>query len=96
MDASLLSSLANSRLVFGVVTVVGMAMCAPGIGHAMRLGLWAHPITIAGYLLGALALLLAAQGIFHFQVVPLSNQQALLAIFGIIVVKIVLARLYGA
>ena len=96
MDASLLNSLANSRLVFGVVTVAGMAMCAPGIGKALRLGLWAHPITIAGYVLGVVALLLAAQGIFRFQVAPISNQQALLAIFGIIVVKIVLARLYGA
>ena len=52
-------------------------------GRAAQLGLWVHPVTVAGYVLGALALLLAAKGIFHFQLVPLRNQQALLAILAI-------------
>jgi hypothetical protein len=95
MDVSMLTGLAGSRLVFGLLTVVGMAICSAGIGTAARLGLWAHPVTIAGYLLGALALLLAAQGIFRLQLLPLSNWQALAAILAIIVVKIGLARLYG-
>jgi hypothetical protein len=94
METSFISTLGNSRLVFGVVTVAGTAMCAPGIGKAARLGLWVHPITIAGYILGGLALLLAAQGLFRFRLLPLSNPQALLGILGIIVLKIVLATLY--
>ena len=96
MDTSMWATLADSRLFFGIVTVVGMGMCSAGIGKAAQLGLWVHPITIAGYVMGAFALLLALQGIFHFQLVPLSNQQALLAILAIVVVKIVLARLYSA
>jgi hypothetical protein len=96
MDTSMWAALANSRLVFGIMTVAGMSLCAAGIGKAAQLGLWFHPVTVSGYVLGVLALLLAAQGIFHFQLVPLSNQQALLAIFAIIVVKIVLARFYSA
>lgn len=96
MDTSMWTALANSRLVFGIVTVVGMSMCSAGIGRAAQLGVWVHPVTVAGYVLGALALLLAVQGIFHFQLVPLSNQQALLAILAIVVVKILLARFYSA
>jgi hypothetical protein len=94
METSFVSTLGNSRLVFGIVTAVGMAMCTPGIGKAARLGLWLHPITLAGYVLGGLALLLAAQGLFRFRLLPVSNAQALLGILGIIVVKIVLATLY--
>jgi hypothetical protein len=73
-----------------------MTMCSAGIGKAARLGLWLHPVTILGYLLGAAALLLAAQGLLRWQVLPLNNEQALLAILGIIVVKIVLSRFYAA
>lgn len=96
MDASFVSTIANSRLVFVVVTAVGMAMCSAGIGKAARLGLWIHPITITGYVLGALALLLAAHGALRFQVLPLTNVQALVAIFGIIVLKVALAAFYGS
>jgi hypothetical protein len=96
MEQSFLTNLGNSRLVFGVVTLAGMAMCSAGIGRAARLGLWLHPVTILGYLLGAAALLLAAQGTMRWQFLPLSNPQALLAILGIIVLKIILARFYGA
>ncbi len=96
MQTSLFTTLATSRLVFGLVTVVGMAMCAPGIGKAARLALWAHPATILGSLLGILALLLAAQGIFRFHLVPLTNAQSLLAILAIIVVKLALATAYRA
>lgn len=96
MDTSMWAALANSRLVFGIVTIVGMSMCSAGIGRAALLGLWVHPVSVAGYVLGALALLLAAQGIFHVQLVPLTNQQALLAILAIVVIKIVLAKFYSA
>jgi hypothetical protein len=95
MESSVFTALSNSRLVFGLLTFVGMAMCSAGIGKAARLGLWLHPITILGYLLGVAALLLAAQGLARWQVLPLSNEQVLLSILAIIVVKIMLARFYG-
>jgi hypothetical protein len=94
METSFVAGLANSRLVFGLVTVVGMAMCSAGIGKAARLGLWSHPLTIAGYGLGVAALVLAAQGVFRFRLLPVSNTAALLGILGIIVVKTALATLY--
>lgn len=96
MDTALVTTVVNSRLVFGVVAVIGMAMCSGGIGKAARLGLWMHPITVAGYVLGALALLLAVQGVLRLHLVPLNGGQALLAILWIIVLKVALARLYGA
>lgn len=96
MDASVISTIANSRLIFVAVTAVGMAMCSAGIGKAARLGLWVHPITVAGYLLGTLALLLAAQGVFRLQWLPLTNVQVLAAILGIIVLKVALAAFYGS
>lgn len=96
MDTAWFKAFANSRIVFGLVTLVGMAICSGGIGKAARLGLWVHPVTLAGYGLGVLALLLAAQGMFRWQLLPLTNGQALLAILVIVVLKIALAALYRA
>ena len=94
MQASFLSTLADSRVTYIVVMLVGMAMCTKGIGIAAARGLWANPISIAGYLLGALALLLGLQGIFRFTLVPLHGWLLLGGIVGIIVLKMVLALAY--
>lgn len=96
MDTTFFAGFANSRLAFGVLTVAGMAICSAGIGKAARLGLWLHPATIAGYGLGVLALLLAAQGLFRLQLLPLTNVQTLIAILAIVVIKIALATFYPA
>jgi hypothetical protein len=53
MQSPLLATLVNSRITFVIVLLVGMAMCTAGIGKAARLGLWVHPLSIAGYILGA-------------------------------------------
>jgi hypothetical protein len=90
------TAVANSRIVFGVVTLVGMVICSAGIGKAARLGLWVHPVTLAGYVLGGSALLLAVQGLFRLQLLPLTNVQSLVAILAIVVLKIVLATFYPA
>jgi phage terminase large subunit-like protein len=94
METSFLATLGASRVTFAAVLVVGMAICARGIGKAAALGLWLHPITIAGYALGVAALLLIAQGLFKFRLVPVDNATALMLIAGIVVVKFVLAFFY--
>lgn len=88
------TSLAASRITYVVVLVLDMALCTRGIGQAAARNLWGNPISIAGYVLGALALLLGLQGIFRFTLVPLHGWLLLGGIVGIIVLKMVLALAY--
>ncbi len=94
MESSLLTSIVNSRITFLVVLVFGMALCSQGIGKAAAQGLWLHPISFAGYLLGAAALLIGLQGLFGWNVLPVSNGVALALIGAIVLIKVVLAALY--
>ena len=94
MSSPFLATLTASRLTYIVVLIVGMALCTRGIGQAAAKNLWASPVTIAGYLLGALALLLSLQGIFRFHVVPLQGALLTGGILAIIVVKMLLALAY--
>lgn len=94
MTSPFITTLGASRLTYIVVLIVGMALCTRGIGLTAAKHLWAHPISIAGYLLGALALLLSLQGILRFSLVPLQGALLLGGILGIIVVKILLGLAY--
>jgi hypothetical protein len=96
MTTPFLTALTASRITYLVVLVVGMALCTRGIGQAAARNLWANPISIAGYLLGALALLLSLQGIFRFSIVPLQGALLLGGILLIIVAKMALALAYRA
>lgn len=96
MTSPFLTTLTASRLTYIVVLLVGMALCTRGIGQAAAKNLWANPVTIAGYLLGALALLLSLQGIFRFNVVPLQGALLLGGILAIIVIKMLLGLTYKA
>jgi hypothetical protein len=92
--SSFLSVVGASRITYIVVLLVGMALCTRGIGQAATKGLWTHPVTIAGYLLGGLALLLGLQGIFRFSIIPLQGAVLLAGILAIIVLKMLLALAY--
>jgi hypothetical protein len=94
MQTSWWSNLANSPWTFLAVLILGSAACSAGIGKAARLGLWLHPLTLAGYLLGATALALVLQGLFQLHVLPITGSLAFAAILGIMVVKAVLATFY--
>jgi uncharacterized membrane protein YwaF len=96
METSLFATLAASRWTFLALLVVGTGMCTPGIGKAAAANLWLHPISFAGYLLGATALLLLLQGVFRVSLIPVTNSVALVLVLGIIVVKVGLAFLYPA
>ena len=44
---------------FILLVLIGMAICAQGgIGRVAALGVWSHPLSILGYLLGGLILLI--------------------------------------
>jgi hypothetical protein len=96
MTSPFLTTLTASRLTYIVVLIVGSALCTRGIGQAAAKNLWANPVTIAGYLLGALALLLSLQGIFRFSVVPLQGALLLGGILAVIIIKILLGLTYRA
>ena len=96
MTSPFLVSLTASRLTYIVVLLVGMALCTRGIGKAAAGNLWTSPVTIAGYLLGALALLLSLQGIFRFSLIPLQGALLLGGILAIVIIKMLLALTYRA
>jgi hypothetical protein len=96
LTTSFLSIVGASRITYIVVLLVGMALCTRGIGQAAAKGLWTHLVTIAGYVLGALALLLGLQGIFRFSVIPLEGVVLLAGILAIMVLKMLLALAYRA
>jgi hypothetical protein len=51
--------LSSDRVTLIVLLVLGMAMCARGIGNVAARGAWTHPLSILGYLVGALILVIA-------------------------------------
>jgi uncharacterized membrane protein len=51
--------LSSDRVTLIVLLVLGMAMCARGIGSVAARGAWTHPLSILGYLVGVLILVIA-------------------------------------
>jgi hypothetical protein len=87
-NASLLS---NVRLDIVVVVVLGMAICTQGgIGRVAATGGWSHPLSIVGYLLGGLILLITLAEFTGWQLPWIeSDQQALLVIAALVVLKFI-------
>jgi hypothetical protein len=57
--------ISNARIAMLVLLVLGMTMCAiGGIGRVAAAGQWTHPLSILGYLLGALILIFGLATIF--------------------------------
>jgi hypothetical protein len=52
--------LSSDQAALILLLVLGMAMCAKGIGRVAALGEWTHPLSILSYLVGALILVIAA------------------------------------
>jgi hypothetical protein len=73
--------LSNLRVSLVVLLVLGMAMCAQGIGRVAAANQWTHPLSIVGYVLGGLILLVAASVWSGIRLPYLQgDRQALLAI----------------
>lgn len=81
--------LSSARTDIILLVVIGMAICSQGgIGRIAATGQWSHPLSIIGYILGGLILLITL-AVFLGWKLPFvqSDQQALLAIAFLVVLK---------
>ena len=74
--------LSNIRVDIILLVVIGMTICSQGgIGRVAAAGQWSHPLSIIGYLLGGLILLVALSVFVGWKLPYIqSDQQALFAI----------------
>lgn len=89
--------LSNVRADILLLVVLGMAICAQGgIGRVAAAGTWTHPLAILGYVLGGL-ILLVTLSVFTGWKLPWihSDQQALIAIAVLAVLKVVNALVHS-
>jgi hypothetical protein len=88
--------LTNERAALLALVVIGMAMCSNGgIGQVAARGLFWHPLSIAGYLMGATILAIGIAALFGRNIPPLTSyHQSFLAVSVIALVKIVFTTLH--
>jgi hypothetical protein len=89
--------LSNVRVDIVLLVVLGMAICSQGgIGRVAAIGAWAHPLSIAGYILGGL-ILLTTLAVFAGWKIPLiqNDQQALILIAALAGFKVVIAVIHS-
>lgn len=74
--------LSNVRLDIILLVIIGMTICSQGgIGRIAATGQWAHPLSIIGYILGGLILIITLAVFVGWKLPFIANdQQALLAI----------------
>jgi len=83
--------LSNTRVDIILLVVIGMAICSQcGIGRIAATKQWAHPLSIVGYILGVLILLITL-AVFVGWELPFiqTGQQALIVITILICLKMV-------
>lgn len=84
----------DTRSAVIVLTAIGFLMCSMGALGAFVNKAPAHPLTIAGYLLGSLALLTGIIQLFKLKVPLMSNPNSALLIIAVaITFKFIIARL---
>jgi hypothetical protein len=83
--------LSNPRAAMAVLLVLGLAMCTiSGINRVAALGQWTHPLSMLGYLLGAVILVVAAAAIFGWKLPWIqSDAQAVVIVAALTAAKIV-------
>jgi hypothetical protein len=89
--------LSNIRVDIIMLVVLGMAICTQGgIGRVAAIGAWTHPLSIVGYILGGLILLVTLV-VFAGWKIPLvqNDQQALLFIAALACLKVVNAVIHS-
>ena len=92
--------LSNARIAIAIVLIVGMAMCAQGgIGPVAEANEWTHPLSIVGYVLGVLILIVAGLGLFGRPVPWVTDARsiplAMVALMGLKIVVTVAHSLMG-
>lgn len=88
--------LSNVRVDIILLVIIGMAMCTQGgIGRVATTGQWLHPLSIIGYVLGGLILLITLAVFVGWKLPYIQNdQQAILAIAILIGLKVVNAVMH--
>ena len=83
--------LSNPKVALGVLIVLGMTICTQGgIGRVAAMGQWTHPLSIIGYILGGLILLVTLAVFVGWKLPFIANdQQALLTIAILASLKVV-------
>jgi len=83
--------LSNIRVDIILLVIIGMSICAQGgIGRVAATGQWSHPLSIIGYILGGLILLITLAVFIGWKLPYVHNdQQALLAIAVLAGLKVV-------
>ncbi|MCL4561610.1 MAG: hypothetical protein M1281_13480 [Chloroflexi bacterium] len=88
--------LSSDRAALLGLVVIGMAICSQaGIGRVAASGEWAHPLSIIGYVLGGIIVLIGIAALFGKQIPPLNSyHQSFTAVVVIAAVKVVLATIH--
>lgn len=83
--------LSNIRVDIILLVIIGLTMCTQGgIGRIAVMGQWTHPLSIIGYILGGLILLITLAVFVGWRLPLIANdQQALLAIAILASLKVV-------
>jgi len=83
--------LSNIRVDIILLVIIGMTICSQGgIGRIAATGQWTHPLSIIGYLLGGLILIITLAVFAGWKLPYIANdQQALLAIAILASLKVV-------
>jgi hypothetical protein len=83
----------KAGLVF--LLIAGLAACAPGIGRVAAVGGWAHPVSILGYIVGVLILVILIAGLMG-KPLPLiaDSRSALIAATALMAVKWLLTQVH--
>ena len=83
--------LSNIRVDIILLVLIGMTICTQGgIGRIAATGEWSHPLSILGYILGGLILLITLAVFAGWKLPYIQNdQQALLAIAVLVSLKVV-------
>ena len=87
--------ISGERAALIVLVVLGMTMCTRGIGRVAAQGAWTHPLSILGYVLGALMLVIAG-ALLIGKPLPLitTTRHAILAIGLLTAAKLVFSTLH--
>lgn len=83
----------DTRMAVIVLAAAGFVMCSTGAIMTYVSKAPAHPLTIAGYILGSLALLAGLTQLFRWPVPMLSDARlALYVILATIIIKVIIGR----
>jgi hypothetical protein len=83
--------LSNTRVDIVLLVILGMSICTQaGIGRIAATGQWSHPLSIVGYILGGLILLITLAVFVGWKLPYIqTDQQALIAIASLAGLKVV-------